>query len=316
MAGATVWVHASNGSFSTATDGSGRAAFTAVEEGQVTVSANVPASTLGASASRPLQWDDQVLDVDLTLSPVVSAHGVVYEAPKADAWDGNTAGLTPAAGVAVRIHPAAGAEQLLLTAADGTFRFSALSPGAYSIVAQSLDGERIASAVGSLGNAHGTDYALPALVLDASRPRIVSLTPPNGEPFVSRTAPVEIIFSEPLAAAVLPSGPSSAYFQLAYSGTPAAGSWSSTIDAEGRQVVRFSPSPGYENSTVYSLLVKGGAAGVRDREGRPLTDSGDIGSSFTTSDTDGPRVVGTLPSLRAPSTRRRRSGSTSVRSSS
>ncbi|MBI5445848.1 MAG: hypothetical protein HY900_32110, partial [Deltaproteobacteria bacterium] len=74
----------------------------------------------------------------------------------------------------------------------------------------------------------------------------------------------------------------------------------SLVDGARRQVVRFTPSPRYENSTVYSLVVKGGSGGVRDREGRPLTDSGDIGSTFTTSDTDGPRVIGTVPSLARP----------------
>ncbi|MCL4806577.1 MAG: carboxypeptidase regulatory-like domain-containing protein, partial [Thermoanaerobaculia bacterium] len=299
-AGATVRVHAPNGTWETAADSSGRAVFTAVEEGQVTVSAFVPGTPFGASASRRLQWDDEVLDVELTLSPVVSAHGTVYEAPEGDAWDGNPASLAPAAGVVVRLRPSAGDEQLLITGIEGTFAFSGLAPGPYTIEARSVDGEKVASAAGTLGSAHGSDYALPPLVLDASRPQIVSLTPPNGASLVSRTAPVEIVFSEPLAPAVLPSGPTSTYFKLAFSGTPASGAWSSALDTAGRQVVRFTPSPRYENSTTYSLVVKGGPVGVRDREGRPLTDSGDVGASFTTSDTDGPRVVGTVPPLARP----------------
>ncbi len=299
-AGATVRLHAANGSWESATDSAGRTAFTAVEEGTVSVSASIPGSPFGASASRVLEWDDQILDVDLTLSPVVSAHGVVYEAPEDDSWGGDPSTLRPAEGVAVRIQPSAGDAQLLITGADGGFRFSGLAPGVYGIVAQSLDGARIVHTSGTLGSVHGTDYGLPPLILDASRPRILTLSPPNGTASVSRTAPVEILFSEPLLAAVLPSGPASPFFHLTFGETPAAGTWSSSVDAEGRQVVRFTPTPRYENSTTYSLRIEGGPSGVRDREGRPLTDSGDIGASFTTSDTDGPRVVGTVPSFARP----------------
>lgn len=300
VAGATVRLHAANGTWESATDSGGRAAFSAVEEGTVSVSASIPGSPFGASASRVLEWDDQVLDVDLALSPVVSAHGVVYEAPEDDSWDGDPSRLQPAEGVSVRIQPSAGDAQQLITGADGTFRFSGLAPGGYTIAAQSLDGSRIARASGTLGSEHGTDYLIPPLILDASRPRIVTLSPPNGASSVSRTAPVEILFSERLHSSVVPSGPSSAYFHLTFGPSTAAGAWSSFIDEQGRQVVRFTPAPRYENSTTYSLRIEGGPSGVRDLEGRPLTDSGDIGASFTTSDTDGPRVVGTVPSLARP----------------
>ncbi|MHB8797109.1 MAG: carboxypeptidase regulatory-like domain-containing protein, partial [Thermoanaerobaculia bacterium] len=300
VAGATVRLHAANGTWESATDSAGRAAFSAVEEGTVSVSASIPGSPFGASASRVLEWDDQVLDIDLTLSPVVSAHGVVYEAPEDDSWDGDPSTLQPAEGVSVRIQPSAGDAQLLITGADGAFRFSGLAPGGYTIAAQSLDGSRIARASGTLGSEHGTDYLIPPLILDASRPRIVTLSPPNGASSVSRTAPVEILFSEPLHPSVLPSGPTSYFFHLTFGPSTAAGAWSSFIDEQGRQVVRFTPAPRYENSTTYSLRIEGGPSGVRDREGRPLTDSGDIGASFTTSDTDGPRVVGTVPLLARP----------------
>ncbi len=298
--GANVRVHAPNGTWEGAADAAGRAVFTAVEEGQVSVSASVPGTPLGASISRTLRWDDEVLDVTLTLSPVVSAHGTVHEAPGGDAWSGDPASLPPAGGIFVRIRPSTGDEQLLVTSGDGAFRFSGLAAGPYTLEARSLDGERVATAAGTLGSAHGTDYALPPVVLDGSRPRIVSVTPPNGQSLVSRTAPVEIVFSEPLATAVLPSGPTSSTFRLSFSSAQATGTWSSSLDGAGRQVVRFTPSPRYENSTTYMLAMVGGSGGVRDREGRSLTDSGDVGSSFTTSDTDGPRVVATVPSLARP----------------
>lgn len=299
VAGARVRIAARNGSVESATDATGRAGFAAVEEGAVTVSAFVPGG-LGASVQRTLTYDDEVLDVDLSLAPAVGAHGVVYLPPEGDAWDGDVASLSPAAGVAVRIRPQGGAEQLVLTEADGAYAFQGLPSGAYSIEALTLDGALRASAAGSLGSAHGTDYALLPLVLDASRPAIVSLTPPSGQTLVSRAAPVTIVFSERLADAVLPSGPTSPFFSVTWPGGPASGSWSSAVDSLGRQVVRFTPSPRYENLTTYTLLVRGGPGGVRDREGRPLTDAGDVGSSFTTSDTDGPVVVGTVPSLDRP----------------
>ncbi|HPA50406.1 MAG TPA: carboxypeptidase regulatory-like domain-containing protein, partial [Thermoanaerobaculia bacterium] len=299
-ASATVRVHAANGSWASAADSDGRAAFTAVEEGVVSVSASIPDSSSGASASRTLEWDDQVLDFDLTLSPVVSAHGVVYEAPENDSWDGDFSKLTPAEGVSVRIQPSAGDAQLLITGSDGAYRFSGLAPGGYTIVAQSLDGSRIVRAAGTLGDDYGEDYLVPPLILDGSRPRILTLSPPNGASSVSRTARVEILFSEPLLPAVLPSGMTSSHFHLTFGETPAAGTWSSSLDDQGRQVVQFTPTPEYESSTTYSLRISGGLSGVQDREGRPLTDSGDIGASFTTSDTVGPRFVRTVPSFARP----------------
>lgn len=300
VGGASVRLHAANGTWEAAADGAGRAAFAAVEEGTVSVAAFLPGSPLGASASRTLRWDDEIVDVDLSLAPVVAASGIVYEPPADDASGGEPTSLTPAADVLVRIHPAAGDDQVLVTGADGTFRFGGLASGAYVLTAQSLDGEKIATASGALGNVHGTDYVLPPIVLDGARPRILTLAPPDGSASVSRTAPVEIVFSEPLSPAVLPAGASSPYFRLASAVATAPGAWSSSVDDDGRQVVRFLPSPRYENSTAYTLWIKGGPSGVRDREGRPLTDSGDVGTTFTTSDTDGPRVVGTAPSLARP----------------
>ncbi|MFV2074286.1 MAG: Ig-like domain-containing protein, partial [Thermoanaerobaculales bacterium] len=148
---------------------------------------------------------------------------------------------------------------------------------------------------------NGNDNQIPFLILDGGPPQIVSIVPPPGMEDVSRTAAVEIVFSEPLFGAVLPQGVSSSpYFELIGPGGSAAGLWTSGFDNSGRQTVIFTPSAPYANQAYYSLKIKGGPGGVRDRVERLLTPSGDVGSSFKTSDSIGPEVVGSVPSLDRP----------------
>ena len=73
----------------------------------------------------------------------------------------------------------------------------------------------------------GNENLLSPVVLDAAPPRIVSITPAPGTEGVSRTATVEIVFSEPLLGAVLPrEGIGAPIFELrSTSGEAPAGGW-------------------------------------------------------------------------------------------
>ncbi|MEO8056478.1 MAG: Ig-like domain-containing protein, partial [Acidobacteriota bacterium] len=299
---ASVTIDSAGGHYEAATDAAGVATFDAVLSGDVYAAARVAATGFGGTAVGALQFDDQTLNLGITLAPAVLAHGVVYHPPPGDVWNGDVGTLTPESRAIVQIRDSGGTLQIVTTGADGTYRFSGLRTGAYTINASDALVVSLANGGGSLAGPNGNDNALPPLVLDASRPAIVSIVPPPGSVGVSRNAPVEITFSEPLLAGVLPSGgPTSPYFTLrAASGLSPAGAWTAATNLAGQQVVRFTPAGLYDNTAVYSLTIAGGPSGVRDRAGRPLTDLGDVGSNFSTSDTLGPLVVGTVPALDRP----------------
>ncbi len=302
VAGAEVTLNASGVRFPSVTGADGRVSFAAVPAGPLTASATSPATGTGGTAGATLTYDDEVVELVVQLAPAVAAHGVVYQPVADDRYTGDPSTLVPAPGIIVQIQDSKGGHQLVLTDDAGAYRFDVLPTGGYRVSAQSSNGDQLASTSGTLVGPDGFDNPIPALLLDASPPRIVSIVPPPGLEGVSRTAAVEIVFSEPLLATVLPTGQtSSPYFHLnAADGVAAAGVWTSQVDPEGYQAVRFTPSTPYENFTTYTLTIGGGSGGVRDRTGRPLTTSGNVGSNFKTADGIGPEVIATTPSLERP----------------
>jgi hypothetical protein len=297
----TVRTSAGGPSFPSVTDSNGVVTLTAVPAGTITASAHSIVTGLGGVAQGLLQYDDQLLELAVSLAPAVSATGTIFQ-PWPDDRPGDPAALVPASGIIVVFRDSRGVTQILVTGEDGRYRLDALATGSFTLDAQDNNGTQIGRLTGTLVGPDGNVNELAALVLDASPPRILSISPPPGYDGVSRTATVEIVFSEPLANAVVPTGQAtSTYFSLrAAGGALATGAWSSFVDELGRQVVRFVPSQPYLNQTTYSLVVKGGSGGVRDRIGRLLTSSGDVGTNFTTSDTLGPTVIGTAPTLDLP----------------
>ncbi|HSL84805.1 MAG TPA: Ig-like domain-containing protein, partial [Thermoanaerobaculia bacterium] len=300
--GAEVTITAGGIRFPSVAGADGRVSFAAVPAGAVVASASSPATGTGGTARGTLTFDDEVLELTVQLAPAVSAHGVVYQPVADDRHDGDPGDLVPAPDIIVEIRDSKNETQVILTGADGTYRFDVLPTGGYTVNARDDNGDQLGTASGVLVGPDGFDNPIPGILLDASPPRIVSIVPPPGLEGVSRTATVEIVFSEPLAATVLPTGQAtSPFFKLAAAdGATASGSWTSALDPQGFQSVRFTPSVPYENFTTYSLTIKGGPSGVRDRIGRPLTPSGDVGSNFKTADGVGPEVIGTEPSLDAP----------------
>ncbi len=293
VSGASVRVSLGDYSFQTATDASGRASVYAVPAGSILVSATESLNGTGGAAQVSIEFDDDVKDVEVRLSPAVSAAGRILR------WSGGS--LAPEPGAIVRIHHGAGfgKTQVVLTNAQGEYRFDGLETGAFTMDVLSRDGLGIAGTSGNLAGPNGNLNSIADLVLDEAPPRILSIAPPPGMTNVSRTASVEILFSEPLHPDVTAS--LTTYFSVkTSSGALAAGSWSASVNAQSQQSVRFVPSAPYENQTAYVIRIAGGPAGVRDQVGRPLTASGDSGSNFTTSDTSGPQVIATFPDLNRP----------------
>ncbi|HEX5715043.1 MAG TPA: carboxypeptidase regulatory-like domain-containing protein, partial [Thermoanaerobaculia bacterium] len=301
--GANVTLYTSHGQFPSVTGADGSVSFAAVPSGGLSATATSLSSGTGGSASATLTFDDELVEMNIALAPAVSARGVIYLPVPNDNWSGDPAQLVPAPGIIVEIRDSKNKTQLVLTDEQGSYRFGALPTGGYTVTARNNNGDQLATRGGALVGPDGNENVIPALILDASPPRLLTIAPPPGYEGVSRTAAVELVFSEPLHSSVLPvnHGNPAPYFSLrSASGNWAQGAWNSSLDADGRQVVRFVPSAPYENFTIYSLNVLGGSGGVRDRMLRPLTASGNVGSNFKTSDGVGPAVIRTEPDLARP----------------
>jgi len=147
---------------------------------------------------------DRIRPERAALAPAVAAHGVVYLPVPNDVWNGDPALLAPAPGIIVEIRDSKNKTQLVLTDAQGSYRFAGLPTGGYSITARNNNGDQLASVAGTLVGPDGNDNAIPSMILDAGPPRLLSIAPPPGFEGVSRTAAVELVFSEPLLAGVLP----------------------------------------------------------------------------------------------------------------
>ncbi|HWM74328.1 MAG TPA: carboxypeptidase regulatory-like domain-containing protein, partial [Nocardioides sp.] len=301
--GANVTLYTSHGQFPSVTGADGSVSFAAVPSGGLSATATSLSSGTGGSASATLTFDDELVEMNIALAPAVSARGVIYLPVPNDNWSGDPAQLVPAPGIIVELRDSKNKTQLVLTDEQGSYRFGALPTGGYTVTARNNNGDQLATRGGALAGPDGNENVIPALILDASPPRLLTIAPPPGYEGVSRTAAVELVFSEPLHSSVLPvnHGNPAPYFSLrSASGNWAQGAWNSSLDADGRQVVRFVPSTPYENFTIYSLNVLGGSGGVRDRMLRPLTASGNVGSNFKTSDGVGPAVIRTEPDLARP----------------
>lgn len=298
--GAPVVVTLANSRWSTTvvTGSDGIATALGVPAGQLSVSASLAGQS--GTVSGLLEFDDQVLEVSVQLSAAASAHGIVYQPVSGDHVGAGTS-LVPQPRALATLHDAQGQSHVAIAGDDGVYRFSGLPLGTYSLEICDYTCEALARVAGALSGPHGTDQELPSVVLDAVPPQVLAINPAPGLEGVSRVAAVEIVFSELLEPSILPGGSASGLFSVtSVSGTTPAGLWTAVEDAEGRQVVRFEPSAPYENLTWYGVTIAGGQQGVRDRAGRLLKQFGNVGSSFKTSDTIGPAVIGTEPSLLRP----------------
>lgn len=300
VAGAEIRVSGPTYSATFAADSEGKRDITSVPRGTLYVSAVAPGSNsgLGGSATTSIEFDDDIKNVLINLSPSYSVAGRVHREPVNGTYsDPSALPGEPHAAVSIQ----GPVSQAVQADSDGRYRFDGLPAGTYAVTATGADGVLASTSVIVPAPEAGV-VAVPALVLDGSRPLLVSIAPPPGATGVSRSATVELIFSEPLHPAVVSSLASYLSVRLS-SGTLATGVWSTLVDPASRQLVRFTPGPApdlFASNSTYAIQIKGGPSGVRDRAGNLLTDVHDIGSNFTTADTLGPVVIGTVPGLDQP----------------
>jgi hypothetical protein len=299
VAGINVRLGAAGTNYASATGADGKVSFVAVNAGTVTVSARSFDNIFSGSATGTIVYDDDALALTIRFQPAVRATGRVYSPPLFDRAVIDPSTLEPLPAARVELVDKNGVRHVGFTDGAGVYVFEGLPKGAYTVSAASPDGSQIASHAGNLLDPNGNLNQIPALVLDGGPPKIVQMSPPSGASGVSKTTTVEIIFSEPLAAGFLPTGPSSQhfFFRKSSGNVAVAGNWIHFPDSEGRQIVRFVPGQPLEDFTLYSLTIRGW---VTDRVGRLLNPAGDVGSSFRTSDASGPTVLSTEPLLSRP----------------
>jgi hypothetical protein len=274
-------------------DDLGQATYTAVPGGPFTVTAQGGESGWGGRANGVIANDDDVLDFVIQLQAAHSIEGRIVEPSLGDAAALDPSTWVPVAGALVSLsHPV---EQVMLTDDEGFFRFDALPGASYAVSATHPARDGRGSAEGSFS---GPVTDLGAIVLDVDIPRLISVAPPNGMERVSRSARVDLTFSEPLAEQWLREDGTvdiGGFDITRADGSKPPGSWSWSLSAGGLPVVTFTPSQPYASDELYSVKV---SRFVSDRSGRQL--GADIGSSFRTADTEGPEVLGTVPDLARP----------------
>ena len=256
----------------------------------------------------------------VALAPAVRAHGAVYLPVPNDRWNGDPdACWCRRRRSSSRSATRSARHQLVLTDEQGIYRFAALPTGAYSISARNNNGDQLASAGGALVGPDGNDNLVPPMILDAGPPRLLSIAPPPG--FEGRVAHrrrrAGLLRAAPARrAAGQLRQPRHPYFQLrSASGTWPPGTWTSMLDADRHQVVRFIPQRAVrELRHLQPRSSPAAPAACATASGRPLTPSGNVGSNFKTSDGVGPSVIRTEPDLGAAGrSRGHRSASTSAR---
>ncbi|MDJ0785391.1 MAG: carboxypeptidase regulatory-like domain-containing protein [Myxococcota bacterium] len=263
------------------TDASGQLGLSGVPFGEFFVTAE--AGTVRGISTGSIQAPGAQVFVDVELGPHGSIVGRVL-------LEGGT---TPAADalVTLRFPPQSSLQSGVLQVRSdlfGSFRFDAIPLGTFQIDASELTTRGNAAAVGSFDVAAGSGQLVDVgdLVLDASAPIVLAVTPPDGQGDVPLDSTVEVDFDEPIQL----SSVSAANVQL-LRGTVAL-SRTVTLGAGGRRLT-ITPTGPLESGESYTVVVRGAPDGPRNAVGlQPLRD---FVSTFTAADTLAPRVLSASP---------------------
>jgi hypothetical protein len=275
-------------------DDLGQVEFTAVPGGAFTVTAHAGVDGWGGRADGVIANDDDVVDVFIQLEEAHAVQGFVAEPSLGDGQTANPDTWVPLAQALVTVV-ASGAHQVMLTDDSGFFRFDALPGADFHIDVEHPTRDGLGG-VSGVFTAAVTDVG--TIVLDVDRPRVASIVPPNGMERVSRSARVDITFSEPLGSTwLLPDGvvnPAAVEITRSDGAVPP-GHWSWAVNQSGSPVATFVPTQPYSSDSLYSATV---SRFIADRVGRTM--GVDVASTFRTADTEGPEVLGTDPDLARP----------------
>ena len=150
VAGANVTlVSSGGGTFPSVTNAAGQVTFTAVSAGNLTASATAPLTGFGGRSTSVLVYDDDVIEMVVNLAPAVAAHGVIYQPVPGDLYNGDPSTLVPQSDAIVAITDSLSDQQMIVTGANGAYRFDVLPTGGYTISVQTLNGESIGGTSGT-----------------------------------------------------------------------------------------------------------------------------------------------------------------------
>ncbi|HEX7832706.1 MAG TPA: Ig-like domain-containing protein, partial [Thermoanaerobaculia bacterium] len=263
------------------------------------ITAQARKGNVAASAGGDLRSRTQPLRLTLNLGSSVSASGSVQ-----------AEGLSGAPSARTRVVLTISSALLptpmrleTLTGADGTYTFTGIPVGGTTLTLlfygpddTTIGATRVVSVPdGTTGN-----VAIPAVRLDGTPPRVLSIDPPSNSTNVSPATSISITFSEPIAASML----TTQWFQLVATDTSAIVNvaFEGSVRPDGTYIVKLTPPAPPAGQTfplksniLYRLSIP---QGLTDTTGNGMPVA--VGSSFTTVNYTEPDIVRVDPSVDAP----------------
>jgi hypothetical protein len=208
-------------------------------------------------------------------------------------------GLTPAAQTIVTLRFQSQSQLQsgvlqLTTGIGGTFEFSGIPLGTFSLSAFELVSSGVRNLTGSL-TANGQHVALGDIVLDNAGPRVIAIEPADGATGVAANAAISITFNEPIDPATLMVGGATGNLALLHGNVPVA--LGAPVLSNENRTVRLQPVQPLSSAAQYLVSIKGAPDGPKDEAAIPLADP--FVSTFAVLDGVPPAVLSISPANEA-----------------
>ncbi|MCW5557601.1 MAG: Ig-like domain-containing protein, partial [Verrucomicrobiae bacterium] len=270
----------------------GRFAFDDVPVGDYRLTAS--SVSLASSLTAGIEAGGETDEVTLRLGDSGSVAGRLVRAD----------GVTPVSGVDVLLTYASQSANpgraFVRSGDDGAFQFTNIPVGNFDLEAVAIAFGGLVIQSGAVSG-NGQTVELGTLRFDEDFPSVLAVTPPDTTEEVSTTAPIELLFSEALAA---DSVTTNGVFVRSVLTNEKAATTIELLETNGvARLVRLTPAVPLVSEQIHEViviagnLVNGGggviASGPRDRVGRGLTAT--FVSRFKTADNDPPILLSLFP---------------------
>lgn len=270
------------GTFVAFTDASGLARFEGIPVGDFFVKAEF-AAVAGISTGQ-VAVPDQSVPISIQLGPSGAIRGRILLP------NGSTAAAQTF--VTLKFPPQSSLQSgsvQVTTDLSGTFEFSGIPLGAFSLSAFEVVSKGVRSASGTLAT-NGQVVDLGDLVLDNLSPRVTQMSPSPGAIGVAAASIVTLTFSEPMQSTTFHGSPTVPAVGLREGVTIVPTTMSFSPD---NLVVSLTPTAPLKSSTLYTVTVIGAPDGPEDENGLKPLDA--FVASFVVADTIPPVVVSSSP---------------------